>query len=77
MRFCLIYLLFYPAKVLKVWKTHKLLCWSVGNGWWMLGVRWWWNVMVGDSCWVLVGDEMLWWVIVVGCWLVMKSYAGW
>ena len=29
--------------------------------------------MVGDSCWVLVGDEMLWWVIVVGCWVVMKS----
>ena len=28
--------------------------------------------MVGDSCWVLGGDEMLWWVIVVGCWLVMK-----
>ena len=28
--------------------------------------------MVGDSCWVLVGDEMLCWVIVVGCWLVMK-----
>ena len=28
--------------------------------------------MVGDSCWVLVGDEMLWWAIVVGCWLVMK-----
>jgi len=21
---------------------------------------------MGDSCWVLVGDEMLWWVIVVG-----------
>lgn len=33
----------------------------------MLGVR-----LMGDSCWVLVGDEMLWWVIVVGCWLVMK-----
>ena len=28
--------------------------------------------MVGDSCWVLGGDEMLCWVIVVGCWLVMK-----
>ena len=28
--------------------------------------------MVGDSCWVLSGDEMLCWVIVVGCWLVMK-----
>ena len=28
--------------------------------------------MVGDSCWMLVGDEMLCWVIVVGCWLVMK-----
>jgi len=27
---------------------------------------------MGDSCWVLVGDEKLWWVIVVGCWLVMK-----
>ena len=25
-----------------------------------------------DSCWVLVGDEMLCRVIVVGCWLVMK-----
>lgn len=33
----------------------------------MLGVR-----LMGDSCWMLVGDEMLWWVIVVGCWLVMK-----
>jgi len=33
--------------------------------------------MLGDSCWMLVGDEMLWWVIVVGCWLVMKYYAGW
>jgi len=33
--------------------------------------------MLGDSCWVLVGDEMLCWVIVVGCWLVMKSYGGW
>ena len=29
-------------------------------------------MMVGDSCWMLVGDEILWWVIVVGCWLVMK-----
>ena len=28
--------------------------------------------MLGDSCWMLVGDEILWWVIVVGCWLVMK-----
>ena len=28
--------------------------------------------MVGDSCWVLGVDEMLWWVIVVGCWVVMK-----
>ena len=28
--------------------------------------------MLGDSCWVLVGDEMLCWVIVVGCWVVMK-----
>ena len=27
---------------------------------------------MGDSCWVLVGDEMLCWVIVDGCWLVMK-----
>lgn len=33
----------------------------------MQGVR-----LMGDSCWVLVGDEMLWWVIVVGCWVVMK-----
>ena len=28
--------------------------------------------MLGDSCWMSVGDEMLWWVIVVRCWLVMK-----
>jgi len=27
---------------------------------------------MGDSCWVLVGDEMLWRMIVDGCWLVMK-----
>ena len=27
---------------------------------------------MGDSCWVLVGDEMLWLVLVVRCWLVMK-----
>ena len=32
--------------------------------------------MVGDSCWVMGGDEMLWWVIVVGCWVVMKCYGG-
>ena len=29
-----------------------------------------WVLVVGHR--VLVGDEMLWWVIVVGCWLVMK-----
>jgi len=33
--------------------------------------------MLGDSCWVMGGDEMLWWVIVVGCWMVMKCYGGW
>ena len=32
--------------------------------------------MVGDSCWVLDGDEMLCWVIVVECWLVMKSHGA-
>jgi len=32
---------------------------------------------MGDSCWVFVGDEMLWLVIVVGCWVVMKCYGGW
>ena len=29
-------------------------------------------MIVGDSCWVMGGDEMLRWMIGVGCWVVMK-----